>query len=134
MSIDQLAFFLYLQTTVLVHQSLLLHLKYEHLHHFAFSYRGEENSSEITNYQASRKIAFERIQEEEKKPARPIYHTNSPTLSFHTKKTIGSIHEVLPKVILPFRLISLYPTPLDRKSTRLNSSHVKISYAVFCLK
>src|SRR5690606_40547894 len=24
--------------------------------------------------------------------------------------------------------------PEDRKSTRLNSSHVKISYAVFCLK
>src|SRR5690554_7313237 len=28
-----------------------------------------------------------------------------------------------------------YPNPLlDRKSTRLNSSHVRISYAVFCLK
>src|SRR5690606_36176341 len=26
------------------------------------------------------------------------------------------------------------PRTLDRKSTRLNSSHVKISYAVFCLK
>src|SRR5690606_40083042 len=26
------------------------------------------------------------------------------------------------------------PDMLDRKSTRLNSSHVKISYAVFCLK
>src|SRR5690606_40173595 len=26
------------------------------------------------------------------------------------------------------------PTSRDRKSTRLNSSHVKISYAVFCLK
>src|SRR5690606_41867123 len=26
------------------------------------------------------------------------------------------------------------PTARDRKSTRLNSSHVKISYAVFCLK
>src|SRR5699024_12793919 len=25
-------------------------------------------------------------------------------------------------------------TPRDRKSTRLNSSHVSISYAVFCLK
>src|SRR5690606_41184694 len=25
-------------------------------------------------------------------------------------------------------------TDVDRKSTRLNSSHVKISYAVFCLK
>src|SRR5690349_22316432 len=26
------------------------------------------------------------------------------------------------------------PVHLDRKSTRLNSSHVEISYAVFCLK
>src|SRR5690606_39367264 len=30
--------------------------------------------------------------------------------------------------------ISDSPDTLDRKSTRLNSSHVKISYAVFCLK
>src|SRR5690606_24514614 len=32
---------------------------------------------------------------------------------------------------------SIYPAPIteeDRKSTRLNSSHVKSSYAVFCLK
>src|SRR5699024_11474282 len=28
---------------------------------------------------------------------------------------------------------NLYVTILDRKSTRLNSSHVSISYAVFCL-
>src|SRR5439155_25993635 len=27
-----------------------------------------------------------------------------------------------------------HPVDLDRKSTRLNSSHVAISYAVFCLK
>src|SRR5438477_3231682 len=26
------------------------------------------------------------------------------------------------------------PKPTDRKSTRLNSSHMSISYAVFCLK
>src|SRR5690606_40571507 len=31
------------------------------------------------------------------------------------------------------RLITLARKPRDRKSTRLNSSHVKISYAVFCL-
>src|SRR3712207_8823632 len=33
-------------------------------------------------------------------------------------------------------LISLcsYPSAVDRKSTRLNSSHANISYAVFCLK
>src|SRR5690606_41512244 len=33
--------------------------------------------------------------------------------------------------------VERFPEPLplpDRKSTRLNSSHVKISYAVFCLK
>src|SRR6266568_6811374 len=34
--------------------------------------------------------------------------------------------------------VALYPDPLlaqiDRKSTRLNSSHSSISYAVFCLK
>src|SRR2546426_5906312 len=28
----------------------------------------------------------------------------------------------------------LGPSPRDRKSTRLNSSHLVISYAVFCLK
>src|SRR3712207_7018749 len=27
-----------------------------------------------------------------------------------------------------------YPIKVDRKSTRLNSSHANISYAVFCLK
>src|SRR3712207_8941772 len=42
------------------------------------------------------------------------------------------------------RLVGLFPSaaaahtvrevPLDRKSTRLNSSHANISYAVFCLK
>src|SRR5258707_9535601 len=31
-------------------------------------------------------------------------------------------------------LTSFAPSPIDRKSTRLNSSHANISYAVFCLK
>src|ERR1022692_4116920 len=29
---------------------------------------------------------------------------------------------------------STFQSPIDRKSTRLNSSHLVISYAVFCLK
>src|SRR5690606_41686125 len=32
------------------------------------------------------------------------------------------------------RIAILYLISIDRKSTRLNSSHVKTSYAVFCLK
>src|SRR5690606_41062479 len=34
----------------------------------------------------------------------------------------------------PLRKLSREAARRDRKSTRLNSSHVKISYAVFCLK
>src|SRR5690349_23678481 len=37
----------------------------------------------------------------------------------------------------PMTAIAAQPAvaePVDRKSTRLNSSHVEISYAVFCLK
>src|SRR5438034_2937478 len=42
------------------------------------------------------------------------------------------------KIAVPESIISkpgkLTPEELDRKSTRLNSSHTVISYAVFCLK
>src|SRR5690606_41252320 len=47
------------------------------------------------------------------------------------KNTFREVRRVLhPRAVLPVRL----GKALDRKSTRLNSSHVKISYAVFCLK
>src|SRR5207302_5272206 len=36
--------------------------------------------------------------------------------------------------IMTYLLAAIASVSLDRKSTRLNSSHVKISYAVFCLK
>src|SRR3989442_10301397 len=38
-----------------------------------------------------------------------------------------------PVPILMYHVIAA-ARPVDRKSTRLNSSHVRISYAVFCLK
>src|SRR5690606_29736963 len=38
-----------------------------------------------------------------------------------------------PAVTLGLAAAGMFPWE-DRKSTRLNSSHVKISYAVFCLK
>src|SRR2546430_7745038 len=49
-------------------------------------------------------------------------HPNLPTIRFLPD---GSISETSPVML---RLIG------DRKSTRLNSSHSQISYAVFCLK
>src|SRR5258708_30448644 len=36
--------------------------------------------------------------------------------------------------VLRFEFLEIFPRMLDRKSTRLNSSHQIISYAVFCLK
>src|SRR2546421_10887752 len=39
-----------------------------------------------------------------------------------------------PRGGVPLVLGASLPVPEDRKSTRLNSSHDQISYAVFCLK
>src|SRR5690554_7032999 len=48
------------------------------------------------------------------------------------------LHYILPVIVLVWCLMVERLSPglsaLDRKSTRLNSSHVRISYAVFCLK
>src|SRR3712207_5516558 len=41
---------------------------------------------------------------------------------------------ITPEAMVLWKKISPYPSRLDRKSTRLNSSHANISYAVFCLK
>src|SRR6266704_4719386 len=52
-----------------------------------------------------------------------------------------SLHDALPisprwpgDMLSRSDCICAIPRPRDRKSTRLNSSHVSISYAVFCLK
>src|SRR5437868_12245185 len=46
---------------------------------------------------------------------------------FDNNSGIGSAHDLFFKNVSPIG-------GADRKSTRLNSSHVSISYAVFCLK
>src|SRR5436853_5158006 len=59
------------------------------------------------------------------------------TLSLHDALPIlGSSRSVICCSVRIFfsRMTSRMPLPLDRKSTRLNSSHLGISYAVFCLK
>src|SRR5256885_14985746 len=52
-------------------------------------------------------------------------------------KEMNSLDRVIEERDLDFSKIMLTEFPrqtLDRKSTRLNSSHLVISYAVFCLK
>src|SRR5690606_41489503 len=51
--------------------------------------------------------------------------------SLHGESVAGSRSST---TVSSSRAISMRESSSDRKSTRLNSSHVKISYAVFCLK
>src|SRR5699024_12830453 len=55
----------------------------------------------------------------------PHPQSSSPRCAFQ-----GRRHPSRP----PLSATDAIPVPGDRKSTRLNSSHVSISYAVFCLK
>src|SRR2546430_14347295 len=65
------------------------------------------------------------------------------TLSLHDALPISTIvpwpvfrskrHRVMQRVAL-YTVVMAVDAGVDRKSTRLNSSHSQISYAVFCLK
>src|SRR5688572_33289256 len=59
--------------------------------------------------------------------ALPIYHPQAPLAVPILEPGEAVLHAVERDDPLPHRL-------QDRKSTRLNSSHSQISYAVFCLK
>src|SRR5690348_17957563 len=48
------------------------------------------------------------------------------------KYIVQAVRQAMPQISDPF--VAAEADALDRKSTRLNSSHPSISYAVFCLK
>src|SRR3712207_8645249 len=50
-----------------------------------------------------------------------------------TKSVLDALDR-LREAVLDSRALARMKADLDRKSTRLNSSHANISYAVFCLK
>src|SRR6201992_4399183 len=56
------------------------------------------------------------------------------TLSLHDALPIFVAHPTPAISFVGDSVCAEQPIPIDRKSTRLNSSHSSISYAVFCLK
>src|SRR5699024_11969248 len=60
--------------------------------------------------------------------------TSSLLLAFHVPTSSSTCPTLLLSVSARALASSNFSAILDRKSTRLNSSHVSISYAVFCLK
>src|SRR3712207_6945080 len=63
---------------------------------------------------------------------------NLSTRSLQDADLVDEVGRLLRRHGVPARLLTLEVTEssvmADRKSTRLNSSHANISYAVFCLK
>src|SRR2546426_1955646 len=79
-------------------------------------------------------------------PYTTLFRSPRSTRSFGSVRDIATLHEILRDQTMPLaarledvlghladRALSAR-WPRDRKSTRLNSSHLVISYAVFCLK
>src|SRR3712207_8924417 len=57
-----------------------------------------------------------------------------PSAGSWVSYALGSANENLPAYVAIPDIRGEPPNGKDRKSTRLNSSHANISYAVFCLK
>src|SRR5690625_6289908 len=94
-----------------------------HLKSYRYVFEYEENHPErIEN------IPFAIEMKTGERPAsreeiREYYSGMAQTRNAHTFDTLTAFHEYIENTYY-----------IDRKSTRLNSSHVAISYAVFCLK
>src|SRR5690349_23473853 len=68
---------------------------------------------------------------------RPPRSTLFPYTTLFRSESEAAMHEVLVKFDEPIPRadgVEYFAQAIDRKSTRLNSSHVENSYAVFCLK
>src|SRR3712207_7175036 len=67
----------------------------------------------------------------EKKRELFLYAANHTNLE-HRRIGLPHLQNLEPQQFLTILLATLEALPRDRKSTRLNSSHANISYAVFC--
>src|SRR5690349_22419470 len=68
---------------------------------------------------------------------RSIGDWGSETVTYEENARLtAALREYITRELPEYRwhIVALGPDDIDRKSTRLNSSHVEISYAVFCLK
>src|SRR5690554_7484024 len=97
----------------------------------AFKQESKLNQSLIKEVRSGKSSAYEQLYNVH---AGRIYNLG---LRFYAHSRIAA-EELTRKVFIrAYEEINAYPpdvTFIDRKSTRLNSSHVRISYAVFCLK
>src|SRR5690554_2204903 len=73
------------------------------------------------------------VDEGPKNAAPVVMLHGEPSWSYLYRHMIPVVADAGHRVLAP-DLVGFGKSDKDRKSTRLNSSHVRISYAVFCLK
>src|SRR5690625_7249086 len=95
-----------------MHNNMIIYLVTYNVSHYSFIF--------VLNYTAPSEIYTLSLHD-----ALPIYANGNKGVVLGPQLGNGAI-------VVAFAITQ--PIPLDRKSTRLNSSHVAISYAVFCLK
>src|SRR5256885_11443603 len=66
-------------------------------------------------------------------PYTTLFRSNGRSVTFEYVMLAG-VNDSAAQARALARLLQGHPAKVDRKSTRLNSSHLVISYAVFCLK
>src|SRR5690606_40302063 len=86
----------------------------------------------MTALQQYKDLEVTLIGDEEK--IRPYITSDERVSILHTTEVIEGTDEPVRAVRRKKNASMVLMAKEDRKSTRLNSSHVKISYAVFCLK
>src|SRR5438067_8797478 len=67
-------------------------------------------------------------------PYTTLFRSERGGIAMFTRRSKHPGLAAFASTLLAAALLTGLPASRDRKSTRLNSSHVSISYAVFCLK
>src|SRR5256886_5442095 len=95
--------------------SSFLLLLFTHLHYFSFFFFNDTATTEIYTLSLHDALPI----------SSPAFHDGNPRHASPSRPSQRRVHQA-----------HQWPTVerKDRKSTRLNSSHSQISYAVFCLK
>src|SRR2546427_11862930 len=89
-----------------------------------------EGTTSVRTIRARRCMRSPKMLAQRKLSRRPFERKTSAA---HHASPHGDLNQA-PRIHLGHSADSVRGMPLDRKSTRLNSSHSQISYAVFCLK
>src|SRR5690625_6484834 len=93
----------------------------------------EQNSAKELDYEQTKNMVVDILQTDEGKKALQEIITDEK-MKHHLVMESDVVKKSITDTLASEEGTEMWKKLLDRKSTRLNSSHVAISYAVYCLK